>query len=154
MLPTDGTMRYSKGNQEIEADYIFRHVSIATPYMDLIDEFTLTEQLLFHFKMRKRQGDRTIEEMLKEMYLYDARDKYIGHFSSGMKQRLKLALAFFTDGDALFLDEPGTNLDRKAFTWYLDQLNRVPKDRLIFIASNQPEEYPSDAVRIDIMTYK
>jgi ABC-type multidrug transport system ATPase subunit len=122
--------------------------------MDLIDEFTLIEQLRFHFKMRKQSCNRSMEEMMKEMYLYDASDKYIGNFSSGMKQRLKLALAFFTESDAIFLDEPGTNLDRTAFQWYLNQLQQLPKDRLIFIASNQPDEYPSDAVRVDIMTYK
>jgi ABC-type multidrug transport system ATPase subunit len=154
MPPTAGTIRYEKDQKEIEIDTVFRNLSVATPYMDLIDEFTLIEQLRFHFKMRKQSGNRSMEEMMKEMYLYDARDKYIGNFSSGMKQRLKLALAFFTESDAIFLDEPGTNLDRTAFQWYLNQLQQLPKDRLIFIASNQPDEYPSDAVRVDIMTYK
>lgn len=154
MPPTAGTIRYNADHREIEIDDVFRNLSIATPYMDLIDEFTLSEQLRFHFKMRNQSGNRSMDEMLKEMYLYDSRDKYIGNFSSGMKQRLKLALAFFTESRAIFLDEPGTNLDRTAFTWYLNQLQQLPKDRLIFIASNQPEEYPSDAVKVDIMTYK
>jgi ABC-type multidrug transport system ATPase subunit len=154
MPPTAGTIRYEKDQHEIEIDDVFRSLSIAAPYMDLIDEFTLSEQLRFHFTMRKQSANRSMDEMMKEMYLYDSRDKYIGNFSSGMKQRLKLALTFFTESDALFLDEPGTNLDRSAFQWYLDQLQKLPKDRLIFIASNQPEEYPSDAVKVDIMTYK
>ena len=154
MPPTAGTIRYESDHREIEIDAVFRNLSIATPYMDLIDEFTLSEQLRFHFKMREPSDSRSIDDMLKDMYLYDSRNKYIGNFSSGMKQRLKLALAFFTESRAIFLDEPGTNLDRTAFAWYLNQLQKLPKDRLIFIASNQPEEYPSDAVKIDIMTYK
>jgi len=152
--PTAGTIRYSHNNKTVEIEHAFRHLSIATPYMDLIDEFTLDEQLRFHFKMRKSRNGQSTDEMLGAMYLRDARHKYISNFSSGMKQRLKLALALFTEADAIFLDEPGTNLDQKAFNWYLDQLNRLPKECLVFIASNQPTEYPSDAVKVDIMTYK
>ncbi len=149
-----GTLRYSNNQQELEIESVFRHVTIATPYMDLIDEFTLTEQVRFHFKMKKSRNDLSIDEVMKKMYLYDARDKYIANFSSGMKQRLKLALAIFTEADAVFLDEPGTNLDRNAFDWYLNQLDELPKDCMIFIASNQPAEYPQNAVKVDIMTFK
>ena len=154
MPPTTGTLRYSKNQKELEIDSVFRNVTVATPYMDLIDEFTLTEQVGFHFKMKRGRNNLSIDEAMKKMYLYDARDKYVANFSSGMKQRLKLALAMFTEADAVFLDEPGTNLDRNAFDWYLEQLNELPKDCMIFIASNQPSEYPQDAVKIDIMTFK
>lgn len=154
MPSTTGTLRYLNNQQELEIESVFRHVTIATPYMDLIDEFTLTEQVRFHFKMKKSRNDLSIDEVMKKMYLYDARDKYIANFSSGMKQRLKLALAIFTEADAVFLDEPGTNLDRHAFDWYLKQLDELPKDCMIFIASNQPAEYPQNAVKMDIMTFK
>jgi ABC-type multidrug transport system ATPase subunit len=154
MPPTAGVIRYKKNNADLELDSVFRHLTIATPYMDLIDEFTLTEHLRFHFKLRTSRNNRSIDEMISTMNLYDARDKYIGNFSSGMKQRLKLALAFFTEAEAVFLDEPGTNLDNKAFEWYLGQLAALPSDCLVVIASNQSSEYPASAVKLDIMTYK
>ncbi|HEX5171690.1 MAG TPA: ABC transporter ATP-binding protein [Cyclobacteriaceae bacterium] len=154
MPPTAGTISYSNDQQQLEIDSVFRHLTIATPYMDLIDEFTLTEQLRFHFKMKRTRADSSLEEIMQAMYLHDARDKQISNFSSGMKQRLKLALAFFTESRAVFLDEPGTNLDSKAFEWYLQHLKGLPKDCLVVIASNQSSEYPQDAIKIDIMTYK
>lgn len=154
MPPTSGKLRYSTGDQDLEIESVFRHISIATPYMDVIDEFTLSEQLHFHFKMKKQRNNFSVEEMISAMYLNESRNKYISNFSSGMKQRLKLAMTFFTESEVIFLDEPGTNLDHKAFDWYQDQLKKLPKDCLIFIASNQPAEYPQDAVRLDIMTYK
>jgi len=154
MPQTAGTIRYNKDLKLLEIESVFRHVSIATPYMDLIDEFTLLEQLHLHFKMKKSRDNRSPDEILKEMYLYDSRDKYISNFSSGMKQRLKLALTLFTEADAVFLDEPGTNLDHKAFDWFLKQLNSLPKECLVFIASNQPSEYPRNAITVDIMSYK
>lgn len=122
--------------------------------MDLVDEFTLREQLDFHFKIKKSRDGLTTDALIEEMYLTHAHNKYIGNFSSGMKQRVKLALAFFTQADAIFLDEPGTNLDDQAFNWYLTQLNKLPKSCLVAIASNQPAEYPSDALKIQILDHK
>lgn len=152
--PSQGTLRYVSEKKIIPDDEIFRHVAIAAPYMDLIEEFTLAEHLRFHFSMKRPRAGLTIEAMLSAMYLEQAAEKHISNFSSGMKQRVKLALAFFTDADIIFLDEPGTNLDRKAFEWYLQQLDQVPGGCTIFIASNQEAEYPLNAQKIDITRYK
>jgi ABC-type multidrug transport system ATPase subunit len=153
MPQTSGEIKYSNGNTEVAAEDIFRHCTIATPYMDLIEELTLQEQLDFHFSMRSSRG-LTVEEMIDKMYLTPARDKTISNFSSGMRQRVKLAIAFFTQADIVFLDEPGTNLDHRAFDWYLEHLHALPHETLVLIASNQPSEYPLNAQKIDIMGYK
>jgi ABC-type multidrug transport system ATPase subunit len=153
MPPSSGDLSYSN-NTGITLEEVYQHISIATPYMDLVDEFTLLEQLTFHFKLRKRVNNISIDEIISLMYLESARDKRIANFSSGMKQRVKLALAFFTEADVIFLDEPGTNLDKQAFDWYLNQLSKVDGKKLVLIASNQPSEYPQNAIKIDILSYK
>jgi ABC-type multidrug transport system ATPase subunit len=152
--PTSGKLAYRFLNNEVEMENLHHHVAIATPYMDLIDEFTLEEQLKFHFSLRKIRSGLTINEAIERMYLMPAQNKFIGNFSSGMKQRLKLALAFFTEADVIFLDEPGTNLDKQAFGWYLHELNRLPREIISIIASNQPTEYPENASKIDILSFK
>jgi len=154
MPPTSGTLKYFSAGKEIPGEDIFRHISIATPYMDLIDEFTLLEQLRFHFKFKTRRSDMSDDEILERMELGHARNKFISNFSSGMKQRLKLALAFFSQTEIIFLDEPGTNLDQPSFEWYLRQLSSLPKNSLVFIASNQIAEYPTNAQKLDIMSLK
>jgi ABC-type multidrug transport system ATPase subunit len=154
MPPSKGTIRYISGDVEIAPENMFSRIAIATPYMDLIDEFTLEEQLQFHFKMKRSRNNMTIPEMIDRMYLTPARHKYISNFSSGMRQRVKLALAFFTEADIIFFDEPGTNLDHQAFDWYLQNLHSVPPQCALFIASNQPSEYPAHAHKLDIMGYK
>jgi len=143
-----------KSLKDFAAENIFQHLAIATPYLDLIEEFTLREQLRFHFKLKPCRQGWSEAEVLERMYLTHARDKYISNFSSGMKQRLKLALAFFSQADIVFLDEPGTNLDQQAFDWYQQQLADLPQHCLVFIASNQPSEYPASAQKIDIMRFK
>jgi len=152
-LPTAGTLQYSAENGEVEVTEVFRHIAIATPYMDLIDEFTLDEQLDFHFKIKTIRTGFTIQDLPDIMYLGSSRNKQIGNFSSGMRQRLKLALAFYTQAEVIFLDEPGTNLDKQAFQWYLNQLEKVQPFSLIIIASNNPEEYPGAEV-INISEWK
>ena len=154
MPPSLGTIKYNTAQGEVACEDIFKHLAIATPYLDLIDEFTLLEQVRFHFNLKPARRNMSEEEMLDKMYLSHAKHKYISNFSSGMKQRVKLALAFFSQADILFLDEPGTNLDEQAFEWYLGQLGALPAECLVFIASNQASEYPTNAQKLDIMSFK
>lgn len=149
-----GTVKYELKDKEIPVTEIFQHLSIATPYMDLIDEFTLTEMVKFHFKFKKVRGHHSIDELINRMELTHARDKLISNFSSGMKQRLKLALAFYSDTSLIFLDEPSTNLDKRSTQWYLENLLDLPKECLVFIASNQEHEYPADSIKLDIIGFK
>lgn len=152
--PSTGALQYTPTGQVVPVDEVYRHVSIATPYMDLIDEFTLQEQLTFHFKLRPSRGNRTVDELLEILYLSPARNKAIGNFSSGMRQRVKLALALYTEADLVFLDEPGTNLDKQAFDWYLAQLEKLPAASTVFIASNNTEEYPGASHVLNILDLK
>jgi len=154
MVPTSGSLSYELKNQEIQQPDFFNHIAIATPYMDLIDEFTLLEMVKFHFSFKTVRDNRSIEELIELFGLQHARDKAISNFSSGMRQRLKLGLAFYSNCQVLFLDEPTTNLDRMAIEWYLNQLEQVPNETLVFIASNQEHEYPINSQKIDILTYK
>lgn len=152
--PSAGTIRYHKGASDIPTEETFRHLSIATPYMDLIEEFTLAEMLNFHFRLKKLRPGLKLEDLLRVMYLEDSAEKQLMNFSSGMKQRLKLALAFYTEADVYFLDEPGTNLDSRAFEWFIRELKTLPENTIIFIASNNPDEYPPTATVLNIMDYK
>jgi ABC-type multidrug transport system ATPase subunit len=154
MPPTAGTLTYQSDGKIIDAEVVHEHLTIATPYMDLIDEFTLAEQLKFHFNMRTIRDGLSIDQVIDMMYLNDSRHKAIGNFSSGMKQRVKLGLAFLTKADVIFLDEPGTNLDSQAFDWYVKMLAGLPRDIVTVIASNQPAEYPENASKLDILSLK
>ncbi len=152
--PSSGTIRYDTATNRISADDIAAHVAIATPYMDLIDEFTLMEQLRFHFRLRSIRNDLSLNELVEILYLENASDKFISNFSSGMKQRLKLGLAMYTNASLVFLDEPGTNLDQRAFEWYQREMNKIRGRCTLFIASNNAAEFPSDAENIAITDYK
>jgi ABC-type multidrug transport system ATPase subunit len=152
--PTSGSIHYSSNGSEIAVENIYKHLSIATPYLDLIDEFSLEEQVAFHFKMRPIRSPLSEEQVIERIGLQHSRKKLIGNFSSGMRQRVKLSLAFDTDADIIFLDEPGTNLDKNAFQWYLQQLSEVQSTSMIFIASNDSSEYVTAHEILNILDFK
>jgi ABC-type multidrug transport system ATPase subunit len=149
---TSGDVKYFVNGQVPLAE-VYREVAIATPYMELVEEFKLEEMVDFHFKFKKPAQGMTRANILDRLDLRAGEGKAIASFSSGMKQRLKLGLAFFASTPFLFLDEPSTNLDARSLAWYRALLDGQ-KDRLVVIASNQPHEYPENAVQIDIQGYK
>lgn len=151
--PTAGIISFVNDEKPVPLTEVFRHVSIAAPYMDLIEEFTLDETISFHFKFKKPVAGISVDQVAERMQLAHARDKKIGQFSSGMKQRLKLALAFYSDTPLLFLDEPTTNLDKQAIAWYQNNLSHRA-GRTTIIASNQEDEYPSNSIKINLSAYK
>lgn len=154
MPASAGTITYSDSEAVIPSSEVFRKLTIAAPYMDLIDEFTLTEAVTFHFKFKQPRNGYSTQEVIDRLELAGAKDKTIGKFSSGMKQRAKLGLAFFTESDMIFLDEPGTNLDKASFNWYWKNLMEIPKETLIILASNQEQEYPLSCTKINILDFK
>lgn len=141
-LPSSGSIKYARNGKSIAADDIFRYISVSTPYMELIEDFTLKEHLEFHFKFRKLRKEYTIDKIIENCLLENARNKFIKNFSSGMKQRLKLALSFFTESELVLLDEPTSNLDNQGTSWYQEQVRELTKtDTTLIIASNQKYEY-------------
>jgi ABC-2 type transport system ATP-binding protein len=140
LSPSTGKMGYVRGKMLLPPDYWFRNISYAAPYIDLIEEFTLAESIAFHAQFKKMSIDQT--QILEELALPKATNKPIKYFSSGMKQKVKLALNLFSTTPLLFLDEPTANFDQQNAQWYREKLQHYPiKDRILVIASNMKEEY-------------
>ena len=152
--PSRGEIFYHHRGQLIEAENVYRHQSIAAPYVELIEEFTLRELLDFHFALKSPLPTLTTATILQKLQLEPAQHKYIHQFSSGMKQRLKLGLAFYTDADLIFLDEPCSNLDKRGTEWYYDEIKALLGKKLMIISSNQPYEYQFCDTFVDIVRYK
>lgn len=141
MPASEGSLSYSKGKLSIPPESFYKQLSLAAPYQELIEEFTLSEQLNFHLKFKSFRKEVSKEHFTEILQLQKSQDKEIRYFSSGMKQRLKLGLAIYSDTPVLLLDEPTTNLDVQGTDWYLKEINSNLKDRLVIICSNQRHEY-------------
>jgi len=129
-----------------------KHVTIAAPYLELIEEMTANEFLLFHSQFKALTISR--KEILSIINLEKAADKQIRYYSSGMKQRLKLAQAFFCVSPVLLLDEPATNLDTEGINLYHDLISNHTRQKLVIISSNDQQEYSFCDEVIEIAKYK
>ncbi len=158
VLHSEGEIKYKRQDagsgiqDKIDANDAYKNISIATPYLELIEEMTATELLNFHSTFKA--FTLSIPQMLEAVSLQNAANKQIRYFSSGMKQRLKLAQAFFSDTAVLLLDEPTTNLDTDGIELYQQLIKDHTKNRLVIISSNDKQEYDFCEKVISINNYK
>ena len=151
---TSGAIQYQSGTTQIAEEQWFRSLALATPYLELPEEFTLSEVLSFHFQFKNPLQNRSNVEILEILGLEKHKSKTISQFSSGMKQRVKLALAIFSEVPFLLLDEPTTNLDKQGVTWYLDLIQQYTPNRIVVICSNDPREYDFCGKKIAMEDFK
>jgi ABC-type multidrug transport system ATPase subunit len=154
LSPSAGNINYSLNDEKVEADAVFKQLSLAAPYLDVIEEFSLDEMIDFHFKFKPYLNGMDKEAVIDLLNLDTNRNKLIRYFSSGMKQRLKLALAFCSDTPMLMLDEPTSNLDAQGVDWYLGLVQQFAANRLTIICSNQQHEYSFCKHQLNISDYK
>ena len=156
VIPNEGAIVYEMDDKIIPVEHIFRHFSIATPYLELIEDFTLAEIIEFHFKFKKFLGSNAVvEEVIDIIDLHKSKNKHLKYYSSGMKQRVKLALAILSDTPILLLDEPTSNLDKKGMEWYRGLIEKYAMNRLVIVCSNnQSVEFDFCQQKIDIADFK
>ena len=145
-----GTIEWNNADSQTAYDQI----SIAAPYLELVEELTTIEHFKFHATFKSLIDTLSIQEMIQLIGLENATHKQIRYFSSGMKQRLKLALAIFSTSPLLLLDEPCSNLDKEGYALYKELIQKYAMHKLIIVGSNDPEEYAFCTQQINLMDYK
>ena len=153
LTPSEGTITY-QNLKEVSVEDIYQYISFAAPYLDLVEEFTLEETIRFHFQFKDYAEGLDANAVLSLLGLEKSQDKALKYFSSGMKQRTKLALACCTNSPILLLDEPTSNLDEQGITWYLSLIEKFAVNKTVFVGSNQAHEYSFCAHQLKITDYK
>jgi ABC-type multidrug transport system ATPase subunit len=154
MLINEGSIEWSINGKLLDPEAVYSHVSICAPYLELIEEMTLLEFFDFHQGFKPFLPGLKIEEIISRIGLEKAVNKQIRNYSSGMKQRVKLAQCILSDTSIVLLDEPCTNLDSAGISLYLSLIADYGKDRLIVVSSNDETEYSFCKEVINISDYK
>ena len=152
----EGKLRYSINNQQKEegSEYLYQQVAIVAPYLEVIEEMTVTEFLHFHASFKPLLPGIAISQIIDVIGLEKAAGKQIRFYSSGMKQRVKLAQAIFSAAPLLLLDEPCTNLDSTGIALYQQLINTYCRERLVIVSSNDEAEFGFCKEKISISDYK
>jgi ABC-type multidrug transport system ATPase subunit len=152
---TGGTVEHRMNGKLLEEHELYPYVSIAAPYLGLYEDLSLEQVISFHARFKPLRTGISCSDLADIAYLDHALHKPVLHFSSGMKQRLKLALAILSDTPLLLLDEPASNLDADAITWFRTLLAGHLDGRTLLVASNrQAQEHDLCTERIEIMDHK
>ncbi|MEJ7588264.1 MAG: ABC transporter ATP-binding protein [Ferruginibacter sp.] len=152
LIHNEGSINMRLNGRLVPEENCYRHISLAAPYLELIEEMTAYEFLSFHHQFKALAYSK--KEILASINLEKAAGKQIRYFSSGMKQRLKLAQAFFCTTPVLLLDEPTTNLDADGVALYHQLIDKNSSGKLVIISSNDPGEYEFCEEVIEIGKYK
>lgn len=154
-VATEGKIVYRSAEKEIHPDRIYEQLSIASPYLELIEEFTIVESVSHQAVFKPFQNKLSTKDIIEIAELGHAKDKFIKFYSSGMKQRLKLTLAILSDCPLLLLDEPVSNLDRSAINWYKNMIQTYAMHKTIMVCSNKIEdEYEFCTKQVEVENYK
>jgi ABC-type multidrug transport system ATPase subunit len=154
MMVNEGRMQWEKDNTVIDNEKLYRQVSICAPYLEVIEEMTFSEFLDFHRGFKPFLPGISKDTIIHAVGLEKAINKQIRYYSSGMKQRVKLAQCIFSDTPVVLLDEPCTNLDAAGIELYHRLISTHCKDRLVVVSSNDEVEYQFCRQKINISDYK
>lgn len=150
----EGSCEWAIGNMQLANETVYNHVSICAPYLEVVEELTLREFLDFHQAFKPFLSGFSAERIIAILNLEKAANKQIRYYSSGMKQRVKLAQCIFSDTTIVLLDEPCTNLDSEGIELYHRLIDDNCKDRLVVVSSNDEVEYSFCGQRITMSNYK
>ena len=151
---SEGKIDFFSADQQLAAENHHRQLGIAAPYLELPEEMTLIEFLNFHHSFKPFLSSFTTNAVIDLLGLGKATHKQLRNFSSGMKQRVKLAQAILSDVPVVLLDEPCTNLDADGISLYHRLINEYCGNRLVIVSSNDEVEYRFCNHKLSIMDYK
>lgn len=138
--PTSGEVVYQLQGQTVDKTRWHQYISVAAPYMSMMETLTLDELVRHVYTFRPFQMEP--EAFLEALQLNAHRHKPIKQFSSGMKQKTRLLLAIADAAPVLFLDEPATNLDARTVQWYADMVQKWAFQKTMIVFSNEhTDEY-------------
>lgn len=136
--PSKGEVLISFNGKTLNQDEGRNLLGLVMPDLELYDELTALENLVFLSRIRGMDPDKDkLKEKTAMVGLSKREDDLVFSFSSGMKQRLKYAFALLLDPGILLLDEPTTNLDQEGIS-LVDRIVSWQRERgILILATNK-----------------
>jgi heme exporter protein A len=136
---TSGNIDILDDNKKVRLEQFYKYIGFVSPYLNLYDEFTAYENLKIISDIRS-SGHKNIDNVLERVGLFPRRNDLVKIYSSGMKQRLKIAFSILHNPSVLLFDEPTSNLDIEGVGVVDDIASEYNKNRILIIATNDAHE--------------
>lgn len=152
-----GKIELSINDKLISKEKYFSKIGFLSPYINLYDELTGLENLDLFYDLKVGQNNNKAEEikyLLEKVGLYKRRDDLIRNYSSGMKQRLKIAFAVINKPALLLMDEPRTNLDEEGISVVYKVAEEQKERGILILATNESDDNEICDSSLNIEEYK
>lgn len=137
-----GSVSVKRGEQELSGDARRMAVGWAGPDLAFYEDFSAVENLSFFCRAGGRPAaPEDLARRLSAVGLSGAAARPVGAYSTGMKQRLRIAFALLFDPPALLLDEPMAGLDPEGRAVVEDVVARMRRGGVVFVASNESRDF-------------
>lgn len=141
LRPDSGSVRVRRDGVEISGDARRLAVGWAGPDLSFYEDLSAEENLDFFRRAAGRRADPgTVARRLAEVGLEDAARLRVGAFSTGMKQRLRIAFSTLFDAPILLLDEPMNGLDAAGREMVAGVVAARRREGAVILASNDPRD--------------
>ncbi len=137
--PTSGTARVYGFDPTREPLKVKSLVGYLPEKVGFYENLTAGENLGFIAELNnigEAEANKRIDELLETVGLAKEKDKTVGKFSRGMKQRLGIADVLIKKPKVVFLDEPTSGLDPEGINQLLDLIAKLPKQGTTVVLSS------------------
>lgn len=152
-----GLISLEINGDKIPTEKFYTKIGLFAPYLNLYDELSAWENLDFFYDLKvdkKEEKKEKIKYLLEKVGLYNRRDDLIRNYSSGMRQRLKLAYSVINSPVLLLMDEPRTNLDEQGISVVYEIAEEQKKNGILILATNEKEDTAICESKLSIEDYK
>jgi len=157
LVPTSGSATVAGFDVSREANDVKKRIGLVSEKLILYTRLTATQNLLFFGKLYKVDAStlkKRIDELLELVELTRFKDKPIGSYSSGMRQRVNIIRALLHDPEIIFLDEPTVALDPQSTRFIWDLVKRLKsRGRTIILTTHMMEEADELSDRVCIIDH-
>lgn len=152
-----GKIILTVNGEAVPGEKFFSKIGFLSPYVNLYDELTGRENLDFFYDLKvgqKENKEEEIKTLLDKVGLYKRKNDLIRNYSSGMRQRLKLAFSVLNKPQLLLMDEPRTNLDEEGISVAYRIAEEQKERGILILATNEKEDNELCDTRLNIENYK